>query len=549
MRPSLYFRLLHSGPSFVAGRFGSLLRNVVVHGIFVAWAICGIGVTHACAADGDLWTYAKENAAKHRFSTLFTAHDVRDSLGDDAAIDEAIAWCKATGVTKVYIESFRSNYQAPRELLIHARDRFREAGFEVCGCVTTTIVGKQSTGWNLISCYTDSATQERIAEIFRYTAAIFDEIMIDDFWFTDCACADCDRARKARTVTVGKNTYPVAGDSWADYRCELMVRVSQEKILAAAKAVNPDVVVIIKYPQWYERFHERGYEVARETADFDKIWVGTETRDYDDPRWGGHVQYGAYFLMRWLGGIGGDKCGGGWFDPLGTTEATYIEQARQTVLGGAAESMLFCYGALHRDHGPEDIVAFRRHAAELIRVGGEVRKRTPVGVAAYRPVNADAFDEQRIFDYLGMMGLPLVPCHEFPADAQAAVFTVHAMKDPDCATKLARLVERGIPIAVTDGLARRLEGRVDLNRPNVRIVPVGGKPKDLLDWDRSRLDGLRAFLLRPLGRSFSAPNGVGLYLFADGSWVVENFNDTSAEVALDGTTMTIPPRDWKYEWK
>ena len=42
--------------------------------------------------------------------------------------------------------------------------------------------------------------------------------------------------------------------------------------------------------------------------------------------------------MRWLGGIGGSKCGGGWYDPYGTTEHTYIEQARQTVLAGAKES-------------------------------------------------------------------------------------------------------------------------------------------------------------------------------------------------------------------
>ena len=54
--------------------------------------------------------------------------------------------------------------------------------------------------------------------------------------------------------------------------------------------------------------------------------------------------------MRWLGGIGGAKCGGGWFDPYGTTEATYLEQARQTVLGGARESMLFCYGSLLQRH-------------------------------------------------------------------------------------------------------------------------------------------------------------------------------------------------------
>ena len=43
-------------------------------------------------------------------------------------------------------------------------------------------------------------------------------MIIDDFWFTDCQCPQCDAARKARTVTVGGRTYPVAGDTWEDYR-------------------------------------------------------------------------------------------------------------------------------------------------------------------------------------------------------------------------------------------------------------------------------------------------------------------------------------------
>ena len=143
-------------------------------------------------------------------------------------------------------------------------------------------------------------------------------------------------------------------------------------MLPPARKVNPKVQVIIKYPQWYDNFHVRGYEVRRETDDFDKIWVGTETRDYQDKRWGGTVQYEAYFIMRWLGGIGGAKCGGGWYDPFGTTENTYLEQARQTILGGARESMLFCYGALQRDTGPKNIEALRAQLPELLAMAKNV---------------------------------------------------------------------------------------------------------------------------------------------------------------------------------
>ena len=65
-----------------------------------------------------------------------------------------------------------------------------------------------------------------------------------------------------------------------------------------------------------------------------------------------------------LGGIGAEKCGGGWYDPSGTTEKTYVEQARQTILGGARES-----------RGPElsqlDIEPFTEHAQTVF---GEVRR-------------------------------------------------------------------------------------------------------------------------------------------------------------------------------
>jgi hypothetical protein len=495
-----------------------------------------------------LWDLAKSKAQTHRFSTLLSAQDVRDRLSSDDGISKAIDWCRKTGVTKVYIESFRDGYQAKREALQHAKQAFQAAGFEVSGCVTTTRVGKQSTGWNLISCYTDQAAQERIRRIFEYAAGLFDETMIDDFWFTDCRCGQCDAARKAKTVKIGSQAYPVAEDTWEAYHSELMVRLSQECVLAAAKRVNPKARLIIKYPQWYDEFHERGYEVLRETADFDRIWVGTETRNYQDRRWGGTPQYESYFIMRWLGGIGGPKCGGGWYDPFGTTEPTYLEQARQTVLGGARESLLFCYGALQNGTGPKNIEALRQNVPELLDVAQQVRHRQIVGLAAYKPANSHPENERRVFDFVGMIGLPLAPCHEFPAESRAAFFSIHALKDPDLAGKLSAFIASGKPVLLTDGLAKRLAGKVNLAAPNVHLLPVKGDPKSLLALPQAELDALRAAILRPLGHTFRAPNRVALYLFADGSWTIENFGDEAAHVELDGAAHTVAPRGWLLHW-
>jgi hypothetical protein len=504
----------------------------------------------AQAQTTNLWDLARKCERVHRFSTLFTAQDVRSRLSSDDGLAKAIDWCQRTAVTQVYVESFRDGYQAERPALEKARDRFRAAGLKVSGCVTPTKVGKSSTGWkDTISCYTDPPTQDRIQTIFEFTAALFDEIMIDDFWFTDCACPECDQARAAKTARIGGKTYPVSGDTWEQYHCELMVRLSQDRVLRAAKKVNPRSRLIIKYPQWYDRFHERGYEVLRETADFDRIWVGTETRDYADSRWGGTVQYEAYFIMRWLGGIGGKKCGGGWYDWLGTTEKTYVEQARQTVLAGARESMLFCYGGLQGSTGPKNVEALRANIPELLAVAEEVARRQIVGIAAYKPANSHPEKEDRVFDFVGMLGLPLAPCHEFPVNAKAAFFSIHALKDADLVPKLGRFIASGKPVLITDGLAKQLEGRVQLDAPNVVLLSVKGDPKSLLQLSQAELDVLRAPLLKPFKVTFNGPNQVALYLFKDDSWVIENFNDRDATVELRGRSLAIPARGWRMEWK
>ena len=43
-----------------------------------------------------------------------------------------------------------------------------------------------------------------------------------------------------------------------------------------------------------------GYDVLAETALFDSVWVGTESRDYFDSRWGGTPAYQSCFLLRWF---------------------------------------------------------------------------------------------------------------------------------------------------------------------------------------------------------------------------------------------------------
>ena len=80
----------------------------------------------------------------HLFSTLFTAQSVDRDLRNEEGISKAIAWCKASGLNKVYVESFRGGLFIEQELLEAVRDRFLAEGFLVHGCVTPTGLPKVS---------------------------------------------------------------------------------------------------------------------------------------------------------------------------------------------------------------------------------------------------------------------------------------------------------------------------------------------------------------------------------------------------------------------
>ena len=477
-----------------------------------------------------LWDQAKKNKDVLTVTTLFTAQNVRDFLTDAEGLNNAVNWCKQTGITKVYIETFRGGYYADRATLVSAKKRFLNEGFVVSGCVTTVRLGKDGIGgWNNTPCFTNKESQEELQRIFEYTASIFDEIMIDDFLFIECECEECVAAR---------------GDQeWSMYYSDLMVKMSQDRILKPSRAVNPNVKVIIKYPCWYDDFHRRGYEVVRESRDYDITYVGTETRDYNydiRPR-GGYVQYSAYFIMRWLGGIGGDKTLGGWFDGLGTTPVTYREQARQTVLADAKELMLFSYGGLINETnlyggwfgtGIANVDGFRKELPGLFELAKLVRGKSIKGIHLPKLPNSEPFEEPYVFSLLGMLGLPLVPAHEINEQASSAVFSVHMLKAPGFSNTLQRMLDKGTPVVITDGLAKRLTSQELLKRDNLSVLKVAGEPKNLLKLTQEELKPIRDKLLAPTGMKFDAPNKVGLYLYGDDCFVVENFNDQKVNVRL-----------------
>jgi hypothetical protein len=199
--------------------------------------------------------------------------------------------------------------------------------------------------------------------------------------------------------------------------------------------------------------------------------------------------------------------------------------------------------------GPKNIEALRANVPELLDTAAQVRKREVIGIAAYKPPNSHPENEKRVFDFVGMLGLPLVPCHEFPEKAPAAFFSVHALKDPKFVTRLTELIGAGKVVLLTDGLVQQLTDKMKLSAPNVHVLAVKGEPKSLLQLSQKELDDLRAPLLRPLKITFSAPNQVALYLFGDGSWVIENFNNEPVSVELNQRPLNVEGRGWLQHWQ
>ena len=466
--------------------------------------------------------------AIHSFSTLFTAYDVMEHLATSTGRRMALQWCHDTNISKVYLETYLDGMTANSSVLQASRHAFEAAGIAVSGGICTTFVGKRAVGpheTGRVSCYTNQSSQDRLVAHFEYAAKHFDEIIVDDFFFTNCQCSECQTALKAGDITVGRwhshfhnksdASCPI-GCPWANYRTALMAGVSK-RVLAAARGVNPVVNITLKYPQWYDSYQDNGYDVMQQTAVFSAIFAGTEARNYADQKWGGFPAYTSFFVMRWLTDVAAasrHKVNGGWYDASGTSPASYLEQARQTILGGARESFLFSYGGLQSGVPADDVAVLRQHQAELSSVAAEVAQRDLVGILAYKPPNSHggcrsyfghecARGEVLVYSFVGMLGFPLLPTSTFPNQARSAFFSVHALYDKNFTSQLVALLHTGATVLLTDGLADAINTtevmHALLRRPTVRVLRVNGDPARLLSHPPPELPALRAALLGPLG--------------------------------------------------
>ena len=367
-------------------------------------------------------------------------------------------------VDKIYLETHRDLLVVDDATLVKAKAFFEKQGIEVAGGITYTI--SEPNDFETFS-YSHPEDRNKVKEIAEHTARHFDEFILDDFFFTSSK-KDVEIAAK------GNRT-------WTEYRLELMNEAGRNLVVGPAKAVNPKVKVIIKYPNWYDHFQGLGFNLEHGPQIFDGVWTGTETRD---PAGAQHLQnYLSYNVMRYYENISGGRNGGGWVDSGGIFMSMdrYAEQLFLTAIAKARDVMLFDYNQLlsvqlnNRFRAPwqdgevswkydEMVVPFQKgkekvEPTTLARVADVVlhkadelvgRLGNPVGIQSYKIFHASG--EEFLQNYLGMIGLPMDMISTFPQGKKTLLLTRQAATDPNLTEKIHKQLQGGGDVVITTGL-------------------------------------------------------------------------------------------------
>jgi hypothetical protein len=356
---------------------------------------------------------------------FFTSRDVDALLATPELRRATLAYFAPLRLSKIYLEDARED-EAAVGYLREIAAALKAEGLEVSGAVVPANRGPL--------CYNDSKDMILLENRVRVLARVFDEIIVDDWLFTTCTCPKCVEERGA--------------ESWADYRSRLVAEQSKIHLIGAAKQVNPRVQVIIKYPNWYEGHRQHGYDVARQTPQFDGVSVGIETRQratHDQ-----HIPiYSGYVYQQWIGGDAGPKWRSAWLDnyDMAGDANDYVAQVWQAVLARAPEIIFWCAGQLHPPIPASDVYpSLVALMPEFDRLAGMLDGPAR-GIALHLPLGATG--EYNVFGYLGMIGLPMSPRTAFPADSKTAIFTRHSLRDPSVAAEIMARIRAGREVFLT----------------------------------------------------------------------------------------------------
>jgi len=384
-------------------------------------------------------------------------------------------------VDKIYLETHRDLVMVDQNTLDKVKDYFREKGIETAGGITYTINERNRFQ---TFCYSNPEQRQKVKEIIEFTAKNFDEVILDDFFFTNCKCNLCIEAK--------------GNQSWTEYRLELMDEAARNLIMGPAKSVNPEVKVIIKYPNWYAHFQGLGFNLETEPEIFYGLYTGTETRDAVSSAQ--HLQpYLGYAIFRYFENLKPGFNMGGWVDTGGTHYLDrYAEQLWLTLFAKAPEITLFDFRQLQRpleqfEKAPWQGTGTSFDVAEMekpvktdnrliepttiARAAGYAFEQvdlylsylgSPTGVACYRPYHS--VGEDFLPTYLGMIGLPINLVPEFPVDEKMILLTESARFDPLIVDKIKTQLKNGNSVTITSGLLQALQDKGIMDIAEIRYT-------------------------------------------------------------------------------
>src|SRR5262249_15138058 len=86
-------------------------------------------------------------------------------------------------VGKIYLETHRDHTLVDEATLTHAIAFFRQQGLQIAGGITFTI--SEPNRFQTF-CYSNPEDRAWVKKVVEFTARHFDEIILDDFFFTSC---------------------------------------------------------------------------------------------------------------------------------------------------------------------------------------------------------------------------------------------------------------------------------------------------------------------------------------------------------------------------
>uniref|UniRef100_UPI0032165740 hypothetical protein n=1 Tax=uncultured Draconibacterium sp. TaxID=1573823 RepID=UPI0032165740 len=441
----------------------------------IAFLIIAIVSFQSCTSErnvnSDVWNYALSRKHDLALSVYVTAHTVNKMFSTEEGKREVISLLRCNGITKIYMEVYRSGLVISPGFMKECVQFLQQNGFEVVGGIATVPGGdfgvKQegTLGWFN---WQNAKTRNDLRKVMEGVAPVFDTFIIDDFLCT------ADTSRESKQAK--------GEESWSEYRRSLLTDLAQTVFIEPAKAINPDIKMVIKFPQWYDRFHLLGYDVATKPNLFDGVWVGTETRGQYTQRYGFVQPYEGFINYRWIKTLSGNKIGGAWFDHGDCSDLDFIEQAYQSVLAGAQELVIFNLSSFITGHSGHHLL--RQDFKKLADLAVIVAQNPVQGVVGYKPPNSDAGGDLYLMDYIGMFGVSLVPDSKYPDNASVIFLPTQAAKDSAVVDKAIHSLENGAKLILTTGFLNHAKGGEKLARlANIKwpVSPEKTETKSILN--------------------------------------------------------------------